>query len=430
MRRIAVDDVPQFDRLFDILRLSRLPSWWIVKPQRNTYESRGMHLSKLAERDLESKHALHKWIERSTMDPACGIKYDKIRCDRRKMTFQFYVDRPLLANGRKFDLRLWLVITSLDPLRVFIMRHAYPKIASRVFDMDDAQDQCRHIRMLMDPTCVSTPDHFFENFGGSAGYPKSTASPIFFDYLDGFDSNDSPNWTDVETWWNRKVWPSIELAFSKIVMLVRATLVKLEKAAESKELNGEPSKVHRSHRRFGLLSPDIAVDRDGNVFIEEINTNGNIMGTHLRNGGSDDLFADDGYLHHLFLLLGTNGHPRQAEYNANLNHAVDKFCNSRDEPCTESQKVQLRLAVHEEAHAGSHWYGDVSFARERPPYQVPTLSSYTLLPSPRQGSRRELSHRRRRRDLVARTSVHHGNDAQRNARNAERRAPAGVSPGS
>lgn len=348
-RTISPDDVPNFDRLYNLLRATKLPSYWIVKPQRNTYVSRGMHLSRLGASDVTSPKKFERWIEKNLLDKACWTNYDKIRCDRRKMTFQAYNHNPLLARNRKFDMRLWLLIASVDPLRVYMMRHAYPKIAPRPFDLEDLDDQCRHIRTLMDPNCDTIPDEFFAYF--PHGYPKATASPVFFEALDGDES-----WVDKETWWNAKVWPAIELQFAKVLMLVRPSLLKLAKEAEAAELAAQPDEPHKRHRRWTLLSPDIALDQAGHVFIEEINTNGAIVGTHLRDGGFADLFHDDGYLRDMFRLLGADGHPRQARYNASLDDALDRFCRDRPEPCTAAQIAHLRLTVHEEAHAGNHWY--------------------------------------------------------------------------
>ena len=42
---------------------------------------------------------------------------------------QEYVKHPLLYRGRKFDLRVWAVITSIDPLRIYLLDHAFPKVA-------------------------------------------------------------------------------------------------------------------------------------------------------------------------------------------------------------------------------------------------------------------------------------------------------------
>ena len=359
-RQVSKAMVPNFQRLYSILKKSRLPSFWIVKPQKGTYESRGMHLAQLGPEHVTSDEAFIKWLSNSLMDPACKIQYDKIRCDRRMMTYQYYVHNPLLYMHRKFDLRIWLLITSIDPLRVYLLRHAYPKVSTKPYDIFDIEDQCKHIRMLLDPTCMVDPDDFYTSFPN--GYPKSTASPLFFDGLAAHlrdDNNEirlSDNWPATEHWWSETIWPSVELAFQRLLMLVRPSLVKMAKKAEADEVQLSGDEDHNPHRRFALLSPDLAIDRKGNVYIEEVNMNGMIMGTHIRQGGAGDVFTDDDYLKHAFLLVGVNDFPHRVNYDDKLNKAIKNFCDNLVEPCTPAQINELKTSVHEEAHAGANWY--------------------------------------------------------------------------
>ena len=39
---------------------------------------------------------------------------------------------PLTFRGHKFDVRLWAAVTSLDPLRVYVLRAGVPKISQWV----------------------------------------------------------------------------------------------------------------------------------------------------------------------------------------------------------------------------------------------------------------------------------------------------------
>ncbi|XP_017025572.1 tubulin polyglutamylase ttll-4 isoform X1 [Drosophila kikkawai] len=66
---------------------------------------------------------------------------------RRPLIVQKYIERPLLINGSKFDLRLYVLVTSVNPLRVFMYHNGLARFASVKYSAktDTLNDRCMHL---------------------------------------------------------------------------------------------------------------------------------------------------------------------------------------------------------------------------------------------------------------------------------------------
>ena len=59
-----------------------------------------------------------------------------------RLLVQEYVDKPLLLDGRKFDIRLYVLVTSFDPLRCHVYEQGLTRLASRPYVEVGAEGGC------------------------------------------------------------------------------------------------------------------------------------------------------------------------------------------------------------------------------------------------------------------------------------------------
>lgn len=65
----------------------------------------------------------------------------------KKVIIQQYVHRPLCINGYKFDLRVYLAVTSFHPLRAYLYQNALVRFASVKYDRSKTSLKNRQIHL-------------------------------------------------------------------------------------------------------------------------------------------------------------------------------------------------------------------------------------------------------------------------------------------
>jgi len=63
----------------------------------------------------------------------------------RKLLVQKYLQKPMLLNGHKFDLRLYVVITSYDPLSVYLYDNGLVRLASHAYTKNNLKNRYAHL---------------------------------------------------------------------------------------------------------------------------------------------------------------------------------------------------------------------------------------------------------------------------------------------
>merc|ERR1711865_1131908 len=65
----------------------------------------------------------------------------------KRGVIQKYVHNPLLIDGYKFDLRVYVVVLSYDPLKVYIAEEGLVRLATTKFssDLDDLGSRTMHL---------------------------------------------------------------------------------------------------------------------------------------------------------------------------------------------------------------------------------------------------------------------------------------------
>ena len=58
---------------------------------------------------------------------------------------QKYIERPLVILGKKFDIRQWVVITSVNPLTIWIWRTPYLRFTSQDYNPNNARNKFQHL---------------------------------------------------------------------------------------------------------------------------------------------------------------------------------------------------------------------------------------------------------------------------------------------
>eukprot|EP00002_Diphylleia_rotans_P029676 TRINITY_DN6056_c0_g3_i1.p1 TRINITY_DN6056_c0_g3~~TRINITY_DN6056_c0_g3_i1.p1 ORF type:complete len:1173 (+),score=242.00 TRINITY_DN6056_c0_g3_i1:66-3584(+) len=90
---------------------------------------------------------------------------------------QKYIENPLLMDGFKFDLRLYILVTSMNPLEVFLYREGFARLSMRQYtaNSNDLSDKFIHLTNASIQKYADDQHQFSENPGDQGGSKCSLA---------------------------------------------------------------------------------------------------------------------------------------------------------------------------------------------------------------------------------------------------------------
>lgn len=197
----------------------------------------------------EFKAAFDKslWIEKPTRS-SCGrgIKIHNkfpVELGSREVIMQKYIRNPLLINGYKFDLRFYVCVTSLDPLRIYINNDGLVRLATEKY--------CEHFEDISDLSAHLT------NFS------------VNKQNKDFIQTDDVANDGKGSKWSHEPFWPflkSIGFEIEEIKKKIEDAIVTIFIAGRSELIK---QKTHRNS--FELFGVDILICENGDIYVLEIN---------------------------------------------------------------------------------------------------------------------------------------------------------------
>ena len=226
----------------------------------------------------------HKWI----LKPKNSARGDGIEVVRdladvplsSRFMVQDYLDDPHLINERKYVLRLYVLISSVEPLRVYLYNEGFAKLASDPYDLDDLDNPFSHL---------TNPDINALNSDAEA--------PVVFVSL------------GVYRQWLRDQGHDDEVLFKKVRNLVTLTAMSVRERMRHR-LQEVSAPTNGCYELMGF---DCFIDADVNPHLLECNLSPSLdVCSAPEDGGDIERQVKGQLVHDMVSLIGLNLPPDQA----------------------------------------------------------------------------------------------------------------------
>lgn len=164
---------------------------------------------------------------------------------------QEYVEKPLLLDGYKFDLRIYVLITSCDPLRIFLFNDGLVRMSTEKY-LPPQESNLSHLFMHLTNYSVNKHNEYYEK-GASLDSGSKRSIKAFNDYLRRNDYDVALLWKNISE------------------MLVKTLLVAEPHILHAYRMCRPGSSPSQDSVCFEILGFDVLIDRKLRPWLLEIN---------------------------------------------------------------------------------------------------------------------------------------------------------------
>ncbi len=194
-----------------------------------------------------------------------------------KWMVQEYIDNPHVMNERKYVLRLYVLVTSVEPLRIYLHREGFAKLASEPYNIEDPDNPFAHL---------TNPDVNATNTDADA--------PVVFVGLSEYRQ------------WLRDEGHDDEALFAKIRDLVTLTVISVRERMR-RRINAQKASARGCYELLGL---DCLVDEQLKPWILECNLSPSLeVCAGPEDGGDTETTIKRGMVADMVSLVGINTPP-------------------------------------------------------------------------------------------------------------------------
>lgn len=257
-------------------KLKYIPAAFKLPQQKDEFKE---YSGKHPEKSFVVKHHQHRHIKIQ--------KIDDINLTDNLTFIQEYIDNPLLVDGHKFDVGVYTVITSIDPLRVYIYYgDILFRYCPREYNPFDPNDVDKYI--VGDDYLPTWEVPSLGKFYNTFGYGMKAS-------FDAYMRNQGKD--------PQIIWDQVEDAIRTAI---------LSKEPLMKDL----MRRYKNHRNFFEMARfDLIVDADLKVYLMEANMSPNLSSAHFK----QNFILYEQVIYHVLNLVGV-GHYLERESFEKLEH--------------------------------------------------------------------------------------------------------------